>query len=650
MKHYSHQKRLIVVIIGMVFITACSVQPASENATVSPTELPNDINSNPSSTTLKSSSTLALPVYQGTAIPDSDYPVITTENVGDLTLVAKYGSPHILDCQPVQNGKYSLIIGASDGYWGKDLVSGEMQKIVDALAFSEWSGNYYVNGYKNSGLSFSADGQYFLGTPDDFVFAIWNEDGEKVYEIETDRVSSDTYASLSSDGSMLALATCAKNGQENDCITEVINWKTNEVIKNIKGNSPIFSPDGKFLVINVDKKVEFFSTIDWQVSEYIWQPNTGMDIPIQFSTSGNLFAFKNKKVVEIHRSADLTLLSSIPWEDHMEGIQQILFSTDEQKVMFISNSNQQFLFNISTAELISSSEYSPSSCNWLGEGDAIQNFDFDTQWDVESEWFTKFYELFDFSRDYSIQAALHFPNDFEIRGPNDSSQFTLYRNAEYLATFTGLTNNFVPFSTNEIVVINSSSEETGQAQTQIIDLSTGEVIQKWDQVAERYFLGDEILFFSLSPFSGRRSKSEATLIGFSLAEKRTVIEKEEIADPLFVMDDQEKIGHFDDLGCLLFSRFYQDTSSEKLCFLPKQYINHNLYILDAAVSPDGKLLVIGVTNFNAYIIDLEKMSLLGVKKITDRWIEDIQFSHDGTMLMISPQNYSGHYYIWGIGE
>lgn len=650
MKYYSYERLVIVLLTFVVIITGCNKIAVNENATIAPTLLPDDINSNPSSTTLKSSTPIALPILQGTAIPDIDFPVISPENALDMTLVAKYGSPHILDCQLVQNEKYSLIIGASDGYWGKDRVSGNVEKIVDALAFSEWSGNYYLNGNKNAGLSISADGHYFLGTPDDFIFAIWNDDGERVYEIETDRVSSDTYASLSSDGSLLALATCDKNGLENDCNTEVIDWKINKVIKNIKGNSPIFSPDGNNLVINVDKKIEFFSTTDWQMSKYIWQPITGMDGPIQFTTSGNLFAFKNNGVVEIYRSADLTLLSSIHWEDYMEGIQQILFSTDEQKVMLISNANQQFLFNISSGGLISSSEYSPSSCSWLGEGDAIQNFDFDTQWDVESEWFTKFYNLFDFSKDYSIQAVLNFPNDFEIRGTNNSSQFMLYRDNRLLTKFIGLTNNFVSFSLDDLVVINSFDEETGQAQTQIIDLSTGDVIQQWDQFAERFILGEEYMFFSLSPYSGRTSKSEATLIGFSLAEKRTVIEKQGIADPYFVIDEQERIGYFDDLGCLLFSRFDLDSSSEKLCFLPKQTINHNLYILDAAVSPDGRLLIIGTTNFNAYIFDLETMSLLGVKRISDRWIEDIQFSHDGTMLLISPQNYSGHYFVWGVAE
>jgi len=234
-------KLISLYLLSLLFITGCKNNTGTPLETVeitqtsSPTQKPTNTpipTSTPSPTP-----TISFPVLNDTPIPPIEIPVITFANASELEQIAIYGYPRFLGFH-IPNPDIREVVIADVG--GLKIISEDGSNVKQTINIPMWSdySGFNLNGSR-SHFAASTDGNFFLVVSDKGIAEIWSREGKKEFEyIIPDSEKYDYYnfsAGLSADGSLLALTKCEDIRDEYTCNVEVINWRSGELIKKVRG-------------------------------------------------------------------------------------------------------------------------------------------------------------------------------------------------------------------------------------------------------------------------------------------------------------------------------------------------------------------------------------------------------------------------------
>lgn len=638
-------KLISLFLLSLLFITGCKnntetpLETVEVTQTNTPTQKPTNT-PNPTSTP-SPTPTISFPVLNDTPIPPIEIPEITFANASELEQIAIYGYPRFLGFQ-ILNPDIREIVIADVG--GLKIISEDGSNVKQTLNNPLWSdySGFNLNGSSN-GVAASTDGNFFLVVSESGNAEIWSREEKKEFEyIIPDSEVSDYYtfsAGLSADGSLLALTKCVDISDEYTCNVEVINWRSGEMIKKVRGRDPAFSPNGQFLVINFDKKIQFYSTSDWKMVKFLGQPGQyfNSDWAYVFSPSGNLFAFVMPSLIEVYRFEDFKLVRSIgSLENSEERLPNIAFSQDESKVIVSIDGQDQSntSVDIATGDRISiQNQNRIARAFWLDHGDNIVNY-----WPMQSYRFTPSEYFPEMSEEYSW---------IELKTTTDEYKFDLIVNNKNIGTYNGLDINYIVGANENLVLIGSSIRGPGKAFTQLIDIKTGEKIARWEKTTMGDpFMGKKWLVFNLIPPNVQISQEDYTLVVFDTELKTSKIEKTGIDDNFIPFEDKNLVGYFNNEGCMNFLAFDGVERPDKICIpLHKSYSGFDEYIRDVNYSDKAGIIAVSTDKGNLYFIDLASGEISLV--FDHQYISELRFSNDGTMLGTFTQN-EGFTRIWAV--
>ena len=478
MKSNIKKNIIISLLICALLLPACSntTNPQQQLQTTNTLPLPTattlPTNTPASTNTPLPSPTISWPVYQNTPLPDLMYPVIAKDNIALISEIGKFGNPEYLNCQPIFTGNYSMIAATLGGF--EFYKNGNDQPDKVNVQLNVYSKRTIING-TDDGFGISTDGALILAFTKDNRIIVITPTGEVIFEREVDIATYNGFlllpsASISPDGKLIALSkTSIIEGKGLDSRTEIIDLVNGDVIKELRGEAPIFSPDGKYLEISFDSKIEFYTTSDWKMVQFLGQPLQSIqngNWAIQFSPSGNLLAYMYEEKVEIYRVEDLKLVRSFKaFEPQSWTHPDVVFSTDEQKIMVYVHGRdpKDYLVDIATGDLITERTTLFPACLWKDAKGEARYYEVKSSYEMDLSSLGSYFSNATGENQY---------NEYEIRTTSEEYRFELIKSGKKIAEFNGLDYNSVIGATDNVILVYSSINGPGKAFMQIIDSAT----------------------------------------------------------------------------------------------------------------------------------------------------------------------------------
>ncbi len=626
---------VLMIIFFIFLLTACNQQQSFTRAEAQTATIENSSTPAPTRTFIPTSTptptpTVSFPVRNETPIPSIEFQEINSQNSVNLTEIARYGYPTMFSWQLLDHVDEMAIL-LSDKVQFISLTNKEVKQQIDLDVRSglQWNTREKVN------FSASVDAKYVAGITDSGVVEVWSRNNKKAYEYTPDESKKYGLAvGLSSDGSLLAVSSCEREYDTYrggySCTTEIVDWSTGAKIKRVRGLNPVFTPDGRYLIIEFDKKIQFYSTVDWKVVRYFGEP---LNWSITFTPDGTSFALVDGNVFQVFRLEDFILLRYL---DEGDNIDDLLFSKDGKRawVTFRDKGGRAsyVFYDLETALVLDNKppQYI-SDCSWMTAEDKIESCEVPNSYEfITSELFPE---------------QENKEDEFEIKETSDPNRFDLVSKGSTVATFNGLSQNWVAAHSGDYVIIESGIGAPGQALTQIIDLKTGKRIAKWNKGLGDIQESVDWLVFNLVILNDYSIyPDEISLVVFDKVNKKVTFEKQAIDDPLILADKKGTVGYIDSSNCLRFLSLEVGTTQEKIC-LP---IQDNEYVRDARIFPNQEKILVATSKGKAYLVEPGSENDVTTLYFNGVPIDEIWISTDGMLIGTFSWQGDGYTRIWGV--
>lgn len=668
----------LVVIVALIFliIAGCVTQSnetpietaavtVTQQATTKPTQtstpLPTDTPVPPPTPT--PTATLSYPVRSGTAIPELDLPIIGLENAENLVEMARWGSPKNLGYAQLYPGSDKCILVDMDGVRLVDNVTGKVKDIVNtSLSLNSTAINMYG---VNPGAAASADGKFFAVLSENGQVQVWNDQNKKMFEIDVPSTQLSKYdpryfipafsVSMSVDGKYLAMTDpdCDVDSSPVNCKILVIDWEKNETVASLSGQSAFFSPGGKYLIvfqsIPPNNKFEFFYVDTWESVFYeIFSSAKYNFLSIAFSPVDTFFTFTNKSGVTVYRTENfLTNLTITNFRTYYAP--DIIFSPDEKEIHIISSymgePPEWYTFNIANGALISEQTYEElGQVNWAKKRQELVYCKY-TPRTVEGD------SLFGA---HFNDTLLQENGVLEVYDENGSRvRFGDYPDIPGFVS--GVWNDKL------IISLKDDNDDPYNWWTKIIgflDLTTKEYIQFdhpdiQDDYSQNlsYVGGTKWLVFNV--MERTRDGNNSKVLAYDSVTGGIISERERLNTGGMVFYPLEKwnaIGYLDNNICTNFFNLGEDQQGPVETCLEMEKGRSPLdseFIISITTGFDGKLVMIGTTHGNLYLLDNDTGEYRKVN-LTDSEITDIAIAPDGKMISTYSAYGDGYTRVWAV--
>lgn len=498
--------------------------------------------------------TIDFPVLNDTPIPQLVFPALSIGNSGQLVEIAKFGYPVMYSWQMLKSVDEIAVV-----------FSDKIQFV--SMSDKEVLREINVELKPNQGFAVSADGSYVAGISRQGNVGIWSKENQKVFEYIPENIKPfGLSAGISTDGSLLAVSSCENEydmySGSYSCDVKIIDWRSGNTVKKVRGSSPSFTHDGLYLIVAFDKKIQFYSTLDWKILNFLGEPQISWSL--KFSPDGDKFALITNTTIEIYDLQSFRLIRYLDIAIITHGVSPaVIFSMDGERLLLFYWGDQKpvyLLYEIKTGNTLDydGREYGIPDCSWLAEGDSIDGYGYQQSRDfVTNEYFPEI------------------PNKtegFEFKATSVEYMFDLLLNSKVVASINGLEYNSVIAHSGDLVLVVSHVRGPGKAFMQIVDLSTGKRIARWEKGISGdccgnpdLVIGDKWWGFIVSPYRLSTYVDESDLIVYDFIEKMILIEKKSIDTTPILLENQSLVGLFDLTDCLTLIDPNEGKKKDKIC-------------------------------------------------------------------------------------
>lgn len=672
------KSKLLFVMLATLFVlilagcvTQSTVQPKepttetdTQQATTTPTQTSTPLPTDTPVPTPTPTVTVSFPVRSGTAIPELDLPVIGLENAENLVEMARWGSPKHLGYAQLYPGSDKCILVDMDGVRLVDNVTGEVKEIVNtSLSLKSTAINMYG---VNPGASASADGKFFTVLSENGQVQVWN-DQKKMFEIDVPSTQLSKYnpryfipafsVSMSIDGKYLAMTDpdCDVDSSPVNCKILVIDWEKNETVASLSGQSAFFSPGGKYLIVfqstPPNNKFEYFYLDTWESVFYeIFSSARYNFSSITFSPADTFFTFSNKSGVTVYRTENfLTNLTITNFRTYYTP--DVIFSPDEKEIHIISRymgePPEWYTFNIDNGALISIQTYEElGQVNWAKKRQELVNCKY-TPRELEGD------SLFGALFNNTLLQDTGVREEYD----EDGSRVRFGNHPDIPGFISGVWNDKLIISLQDD---NDDPYNWWIKVTGLLDLTKKEYVE-----VDHPDLQEDIHGFLYSMEGTRwivftkleieRDGTNSKVLVYDSETNRIISERERLNTSGMVFFPLEKwnaVGYLDKNSCTNFFNLGDDElGPAEVCLemekgrFPSDYETAS----SIATGFEGKLVVIGTTHGNIYLLDNDTGKYTKVK-LADSEITDIAIAPDGKMISSYSAYGDGYTRVWGIKD
>lgn len=701
-----YQKWVALLILEVLILPACSPTGNQSNPTATLAPIPATQTRTPipptntatSTATPTSTPTLTptptptpeLPIHAGTPFP---YPslILSAGNASTIHEIARYGTPLVIESKLTSDERL-VFVATAGGVYIYDSQTSALIKHIDVIP----QYTNYVN--RPEILKLSSNGNIWLVTTYDHV-EVRDLQGSVIFKLITE--NNMTFTDLSSDGSYAAISIC-KDEYDIECNnTQVWDIKTGEMIVELSGVKPEFSPDGKYLALISGGETQIWQTSDWTKFESLPYKN------IVFSPDGNFLAIAqgNRVLIWDMTAGKVIRFLSIPNVKTNNYAQILHFSSSSQQIAIFTKSTDSSsssktitAWNIADGELIGSKDVDtevpifslsdtseiktielsqlddnqieiPTSSidnlqffkegqglvikgwNWNDEGDTFCKFSFDsdsTCLQIEHRILItqkgKIYVAFANAEGngFEIREGLRGEGKLltTIASNNDVYLYGISPNEDFLFYSTRVTGSLGKFSAWDIT--NNSLAKgwwDGLSYPQNIEFSED----------------GRIGLLNLEKISGNRIIG-STILVVDLENREKLYEKENpsgiratiTSDGRMLVYITTEGGVFERgvIKIKIVLNFIDITTGKTFSTSNFEASGTEFYSTQSVFSPDNKLMAIGFSSGDIFLIDVTTGSVVHQWKAHQESLEQLSFSSDGKLLASVSKD--GLAKVWGI--
>ena len=607
--------------------TAKQSSNLSPQITLTPTPLPT---STPQPTSTPTA-TVSFPVRNNTPIPDLDFPVIDAENADRLVEVARYGYAQMFGWQMLKPVS-EIAVAFSDRFQFVSMVNKEVLSEID-LAIGLYNDTWY-----SQPLQFAAslDGSYVAGFTNKDQIEIWSRQNERVFTYKFDPISNYGHSlGLSVDGKLLAISSCE---EEQDiwsggysCQTQIVNWSENETIKTVRGLSPSFTPNGKWMTIVFDKKVQFYSLEDWAITKFFEEDGITSTI---FSQDAGKFAFVYDDYLEVYDSNDFRLIRFLPFARREgDGGPHIFFSEDGERLLLDLWYFQEFLYiELETGNRLEFKKPEFGVWGWMVAGDKFNFISVDQSWEfTPSEGFLD-----------EIQTT----EKYIFKDTTNPDRFELFLNDKKMLEFYGLTHNYVIGYDENFILIGSTIGGPGPQKTQLFDLKTGKRLESWNVGSYNFIRTDKWWSWRIDH---TKYITDEEVIIYDLVNKNIVFQKVGVWKPPMINSKEGLAGYLDYRDCIHIVNLIDGNEIKEICIPFDRSLDGypENEVVSSAISPDGCSIIVSTVSGSTYLVNIETSEVIRIINEYSMKIEELRFSENGTKLGTFNE-YDGFTRIWAV--